>query len=186
MNRIVSVIFVLLLVLCGCRKEEETSELPEARNAAESYLLSLPDKPSSDDLYFLVTNGGLVNEDLWEDFVDKCEQEKEAEITFGQYTIEGDLIYTLLSYDGDHFQATVDNSRDQFGKPQFFEYEGKHLNYFVWTTMEEYSDGVHPALNHVACLSDEVFDDAEELVSRLREGDPDVVLLWTDQTRADR
>lgn len=183
-KRVFFIIFASLLILCSCHKTEKKPELiPE--NETEEYLLNLPDKPSENDRCFLVSNGGLVNEDLWYEFLDNCNQGKAAEITFGQYTIEGDVIYTLLSYDGDRFTATVDNSRDQFGKPQFFEYEGQYLNYFEWTTMEEYSDRIHPALNRMACLSAEKYTEADEMISDLKEEKTDAVFLWSNQRRND-
>lgn len=182
-KRMISVIsLVSMLLLCGCQKTDHKQTLmPD--NETEEYLLTLPDQPSENDQYFLVTNGGLVNEDLWYEFLDSCSQGKAVDLTFGQYTIEGDVIYTLLSYDGDRYIATMDNSRDQFGKPQFFEYEGKHLNYFEWTTMEEYSDGVHQALNRMACLSGEEYTEPDEMIADLREGKTDVILLWSDQRK---
>ena len=183
-KRIIPVVLVSLLILCSCHKTDNQQTLIP-KNEIEEYLLALPDKPSENDRYFLVTNGGLANEELWHEFLDHCYQGKAAEITFGQYTIEGDVIYTLLSYDGDRYHAITDNSRDRFGKPQFFEYDGEQLNYFEWTTMEEYSDGIHPALNRMACLSDEKYTDADEMVSDIREGKTDVVLLWADQKRND-
>ena len=179
-KRILFIIFASLLILCGCHKTEKKQE-PIPVNETEEYLFNLPDNPSENDQFFLITNGGMVNEDLWYAFLENCNQGKTAEITFGQYTIEGDVIYTLLSCDGDRYTATVDNSRDQFGKPQFFEYEREHLNYFEWTTMEEYSDGMHPTINCMTCLSEEEYMEADEMIADLGADKMDVVLLWADQ-----
>ena len=157
MKNIILTVFIVLLFLSACTgKDKQASaqdeqEMPSETTVAqdgqdvafdpEEYLLSLPDDPLSDDNVMTVTFDGIVHKELWDTFYLNCEEGKEAEITICNYTIEGDPIYTWLSYDGNTFHAVTDTSRDHFGKAEMHHEEKKYVIVESYVTEEETNGG---------------------------------------------
>ena len=180
MKRIIIVLFVLLL-LCGCQKQKQEEIVSE--DEEETYLVSLPDKPSESDEIFLVRNGDLLHKELWDDFLKDYEEGNDCEIVYGAYTIEGDVIYYSLTFKDGTFELVSDNHRDQFGVPSFEHLNGKYLSYFEWVSKEEYSDGIHDANNYLAVLDDVAYKSQEEIYDQLKK-DNTFIWLWAFQGKA--
>ena len=177
---------IVLFLLCGCTQAAEEEAEPEEEGTVESYLLSLPEKPSEEDGIFVCANDGLHYEEIWDEFLEKTENEEVCEVTVGRYTIEGDVIYELLVHDGERFILYTDNSRDQFGKSEGIGSESRSFLYdMAYVTNEKSGDQIRSYMNRFAFLSDEDLKDEEEVMAFLdehREGkDDDMVTVWTIQ-----
>ncbi len=183
----VLVILLILSVLSGCRNEKvkeeikgEETPIPEVKQ-----LQKLPDHPKEEDGIFIITNGETYNEDLWNAFREKTEKQENGELIIARYTIEGDVIYELLKYDGEKFTLYYDNSRDSFaGTLSVDPATRKHLYELDYVTLEEMNDTQKPFRNHFAFLSDTLYESEEEVngaFSKLREGENiDLVDVFSD------
>ena len=171
MKHILMTAFTALLFLSACAGKDtqasvqdepetppETTITENDQDAAfdpEEYLLSLPDNPLSDDRIMTITFEGIVHKELWDTFYQNSEEGKEADITVCSYTIEGDPVYTWLSYDGIVFHAVTDNSRDHFGIPEMYHTERQYLIVDSFTTEEEINGGIKTFQHLRAYMTDD-------------------------------
>ena len=57
-------ILLILLLLCGCAKQEEAKPEEIGEDPIPAYFLSLPEQPSDEDEIFICANDGLHKEEL--------------------------------------------------------------------------------------------------------------------------
>ncbi len=179
------IILFLIAVLClgGCKKEEPKEEIADKKDP-HAYLASLKDKPSKEDDVFIVANDGTYNEELLDAFLEKCEKKEDCDLVIARYTIEGDVIYELLGYDGERYTLYYDNSRDSYAGTLPDPLSRKYLYELDYITMEEMGDAQKPFRNHFAFLSDTFYEGEEEVkeaFERMREGEQiDLVDVFSD------
>lgn len=168
------ILSILCAVLCACAapapSQEESSasqaseQIPEETPVSgteevfdpEAYLLSLPDDPEERDDIVIMSYRGIIHEELWDAFSVDTEMGNEASVTICQYTVEGDPIYTYVSYSDGLYTAVIDNSRDAFGVPEIYTVHKKYMYEQEYETQEEWSQGVMKTYLHRYCvLSDE-------------------------------
>ncbi|MBD5556618.1 MAG: DUF4362 domain-containing protein [Roseburia sp.] len=81
----------------------------------KTFLASLPNDieqaKTRDDLLLRDED---INYDLWDTFYENVQSETQASLLLGSSTVEGDLIYTYLYYDGIKFYLLFDNTRDKW------------------------------------------------------------------------
>ena len=180
-------ICLILLMAAGCQKEEETKRKPDAEIPEVKELMTLPDHPSEEDEIFIVANGGVYNEDLWKEFLEKTKAGEESELIIACYTIEGDVIYELVEYDGTAYTMYYDNSRDSFGVFSEIVEKRKYIYDLDYLSEEEINDTVATFRNHSGFLSDTFYGNQEELrdaFEKMRQGvDIDLVFLFGDSRR---
>ena len=78
------------------------------------YLSSFENRVGSSDKVFYTTFPVTEDTSIWDRFIERSSAGEKAEITIGQSTIEGDLIYSYLFYNGESYYMGVDMSRDKF------------------------------------------------------------------------
>ena len=183
----VLIIALTLLVLNGCQKDKIREEVPSEETVIPEVeqLQKLPDHPRPEDEIFIITNGETWNEDLWRQFREKTKKQEAAELTIARYTIEGEVIYELLRYDGESYVLYYDNSRDSFaGSLQQDPVSRAYIYELDYITMEEINDTKKPFRNHFAFLSDTFYESEEDMMeafTKLREGeDIDLVDVFSD------
>ena len=185
MRRIL-IISLLLLAASGCQREEKKEETPRIESSIPEVkrLEELPDHPEPVDAVFIITNGETYNEDLWKEFKENTEEQESAELVIARYTIEGDVIYELLRYDGEGYTLYYDNSRDSYAGPLPDPLSRKYIYELDYITMEEMGDAQKPFRNHFAFLSDTFYEGEEEVkeaFERMREGEQiDLVDVFSD------
>ncbi len=183
-------ILLILLLLCGCAKQEEAKPEETGEDPIPAYFLSLPEHPSDEDEIFVCANDGLHKEELWDDFMDEVADQRDCDITIGRYTIEGDVIYELLVHDGNGFVLYTDSSRDRFGNFEEITSENrKYLYDLAYLTIEEINDTKKPFVNRYVFMSDEDLKDEEEVKAYLDEvsagKESDMVMIWAMQQPAE-
>ncbi|MBR0342773.1 MAG: DUF4362 domain-containing protein [Oscillospiraceae bacterium] len=141
MKRIVILtsLFLMLCFLAGCAEKETSAPEPAevssgkeetsdpalveddadplfAENDEEvrDYLSSFENRVGSSDKVFYTTFPVTEDTSIWDRFIERSSAGEKAEITIGQITIEGDLIYSYLFYNGESYYMGVDMSRDKF------------------------------------------------------------------------
>ncbi len=178
-------IVLIMLLLCGCRTQEE--EPIEIRDDPwEAFFQSLPDQPGEGDGIFVVANDGLHFTEVWDEFVDRAEAGEQSEVTIARHTIEGDIIYEFLLYDGEQFNLYTDDSRDRYGTHRGYGKEhAEYLYDLSYVTQEETGNDVKPFLNRYGFLSDVDLEDEEAVKAYLEDhfenGQNDVILIWGTQ-----
>ena len=177
---------LLLLALSGCREEKITEETKsDARPLPETELLQkLPDHPSEEDEIFNNDNAETSNEELWEMFKEEVGEGKEAELIIARYTIEGEVIYELLRYDGEGYTLYYDTSRDSYAGSQPDPVSRTYICELDYITMEEVNNEEKPFRNHYAFLTNDFYQSEEDLMEafmKLREGQGiDLVDVFSD------
>ena len=175
-----------LLVLAGCsiynNKSGDTqidveTAGPEASFDPAVYLQNLPDHPDKEDMPVCIYCE-LRNPGDWDEFAEEVEKGNEADVTFANITIEGDPIYTYLTFDGDRYLAVTDTSHDKFGQPETYYSTRKYLYQIVYETEEETNGGIKPFENHLTVLSDEVFESDEDVIEAFHREGNELVYLW--------
>ena len=63
-------------------------------------------------------------------------------MTICSYTVEGDPIYTYLTYSEGIYTAVTDNSRDAFGVPEIITVQGRYMYDAQYEKEEESAAGV--------------------------------------------
>ena len=86
----------------------------ESDEEVRDYLSMFENRMGSSEDVFYVTYPVTEDTSLWDRFVERSSSGEKAEITIGQITIEGDMIYTYLFYNGESYYIGVDVSRDKF------------------------------------------------------------------------
>ena len=178
-------LIAVLLLAAGCSvKKEETVKEPDAAETPETtfdpvtYLQGLPERLSEEDEIPVCIYCELRNPEKWDEFVEETEQGKDSSVTFANITIEGDPIYTYLTFDGDRYQALTDTSHDKFGVPATYTNEGKYLYQIKVETEEETNGGSRPFEHHLAFLSDQVYDSDQAVYDAYHQGSTDLFYLW--------
>ena len=180
------IVALLLLTVSGCQSEEKKEETPKIASSIPEVkrLEELPDYPEAEDAIFIITNGETYNEDLWKKFKENTEEQESAELIIARYTIEGDVIYELLRYDGERYTLYYDNSRDSYAGILPDPLSRKYIYELDYITMEETGDVQKPFRNHFAFLSDTFYEGEEEVkeaFERMREGEQiDLVDVFSD------
>ena len=180
------VILLILSVLGGCRIKEvkektkdEGMPIPEVKE-----LQKLPDHPKEEDEIFIITNSETINEDLWNAFREKAERQEEAQLIIARYTIEGEVIYELLRYDGEGYTLYYDTSRDSYAGSQPDPVSRTYICELDYITMEEVNNEEKPFRNHYAFLTNDFYQSKEDLMEafmKLREGQGiDLVDVFSD------
>ncbi len=160
---------LILLSISGCvqktpLREKADAEIPEVKE-----LMALPDHPGEDDEIFVVANDDARHEELWKEFLEKTGKGEYADLIVACYTIEGDVIYEMIRYDGTGYAMFYDNSRDRFGT--FSERcERKQYIYDLdYLSEEEIDDRTATFRNHYGFLSDTIYENQEELKAAFEE-----------------
>ncbi|MBQ6335313.1 MAG: DUF4362 domain-containing protein [Erysipelotrichaceae bacterium] len=157
MRNILLFIFILLM-LVACKPT--VNEKPVVYEGEHADLFSeLPDRPEEGGDIFIVANDGLHNEEIWDAFYEQVKAGQEASLLIGAYTIEGDVIYKLLEYDGSIFSLNEDNSRDSYASIVPDRIERTNLYYLEYQSKEEVNGQEKPFMNRYCFLSDEVYDE---------------------------
>ena len=168
-----SMIIALCTVLCACTAPQEpvqeetygsqaSADLPEETPEtgtgkefdAEAYLLSLPDDPAERNDIVICSFKGILHEDLWDSFFADAEAGKEASVTICNYTVEGDPVYTYLTFTDGQYTAVTDNSRDAFGVPEMVTVTKQYINDLQFEKEEEASGGMRTYRYRYAFLTD--------------------------------
>ena len=151
-----------LLAVTGCTSsspgdvnEEIDSEQGQEETGPIAYLHALPDDPSGREDIVIFRIGRIENMAVWDTFCETCRSGQPAEVTICTYTIEGDSIYTLVSYDTKTYTAVMDPSRDKFGKPEPYQWQRKYLIREEFEREEETGRGWKNVLYTGAYLSDD-------------------------------
>lgn len=140
MKRLLIMLVASLFLLVSCtdkKRDPQPERLPSAEKTIEESLNSLPDHPTEEDDILICSLDGMINMQLWDTFRSSVDRNEPAQIVIANYTVEGDIIYTLVSYDGRIFHAYVDNSRDRFGVPDFFSSDYARIYERTWTQKED-------------------------------------------------
>ena len=118
----------------------------------------------------------MSNMEAWDEFMNLVNAGIPCSTYVASYTIEGDIIYSYLQYDGNDFFFAVDSSRDKFGGDEdFFYTQKKHISY-VQDVITDESDG-RKFDTYTAVLADEQYGTYEEIrQAQLREDD--VWWIW--------
>lgn len=178
--------FLILSLICGCDQKNKTEttdvEIPELQE-----LMSLPDHPSEKDEIFIVANDGTRNERLWREFLEKTGKGEASDLIIACYTIEGDVIYEMIRYDGETYAIFYDNSRDRFGIFQERYEERKYIYDLDYLSEEEINDGLATFRHHYGFLSDTRYENETELqeaFTKMAQGEEaDLLLLFGDSHR---
>lgn len=170
---------LILLLVGGCVKETPVRRKPDAEIPEVKELMTLPEHPTEEDGIFIVANGSVINEELWDTFLGKTRNGEMAELTIACYTIEGDVIYELIRYDGTGYSLFYDNSRDRFGVFSERSERRSYLYDFEYLSEEKMTDGTAVFRNRYAYLSDTVYENKEELKTVLDAGkETDLLLVF--------
>ena len=180
-------ICAIVLTVAGCRKEEEPRRKPDAEIPEVKELMTLPDHPSEEDDIFIVANGGIYNENLWKEFLEKTGNGEESRLIIACYTIEGDVIYKLIEYDKTLYTMYCDNSRDSFGVFSEIVDTGKYIYDLDYLSEEEIDGTVATFRNHYGFLSDTFYENREELrdaFEKMRQGEETgLIFIFGDSRR---
>lgn len=143
----------------------------------ESVVQVLPDQPTEKDPIFINSFRSLINEELWEQFAGESNEGRPADIIIANYTVEGDVIYTTVHYDGEIFHLTIDNTRDGFGTPEIVSMTRKYMYVLEWTRKEEFGNNtMKDVLYRYAVMSDKAYD---EMTAEIFEQNmDDMYILW--------
>ena len=137
----------------------------------------LPDVPEEGDPIFINSHDGLVNEDVWNQFTERRWEGKPADVIVANYTHEGDVIYTIVHYDGSLYHLTIDNTRDTFGVPEITFLTKKYMYFMEQKKNEDFGYAKKDVLYIYALLSDEYY---EEMTPEILEQHPDeIFVLWS-------
>ena len=127
------------------------------------YLHALPDDPSSLEPVFINRHNSLYHADAWNTFITDSTAGKSCSVTIASYTIEGDVVYTYLQYDQGMYLAVHDNSRDKFGKPEWYSVQKKNLYLLETVRKEEVSFNTYADYRYrSAVLSDRTKEEYSE------------------------
>jgi hypothetical protein len=143
----------------------------------ESVVHVLPDQPTEKDPIFINSFRSLINEELWEQFAGESSEGRPADIIIANYTVEGDVIYTTVHYDGEIYHLTIDNTRDGFGTPEIVSMTRKYMYVLEWTRKEEFGNNtMKDVLYRYAVMSDKAYD---EMTAEIFEQNmDDMYILW--------
>ena len=185
----------LIIGLSGCAKKEEEpviEETEETVNEAEKeeefdvekYLRELPDDPWDRKDIVINPFSDLLNREVWEEFRNDAEEGKKTAVIVAPITIEGDPIYMYVEYDGTGFSVTQDISHDAYrgtDTPVTYRYERKYLYEYHFETKEETNGGLRPFDHYIAFLSDQVYENEEEIKEAMANREVDWLTLWAYQ-----
>ncbi|SDM23843.1 DUF4362 domain-containing protein [Paenibacillus jilunlii] len=81
---------------------------------------SISSNEAAEEGYVVYGNGGVLNYELFAQFLDKVNKSESAIVKFAKYTDEGDPIFHTLEFDDDSkdFTYTYDSRDDEFGKKE--------------------------------------------------------------------
>ncbi|MCR4634175.1 MAG: DUF4362 domain-containing protein [Erysipelotrichaceae bacterium] len=181
------ILFILLMSLSGCSKDELAEiiqdKIPSPEEDHEDLFASLPDDPRSREDIFVITNGGILHEEVWDSFYDRVSNEENDQILIARYTIEGDVIYELLICENGGFALYCDNSRDAYASAKIPDIFKKYLYYYETQFTETADASDRSFLRRFCFLSDTHFeteDEFEKAFEENREGiRSDLSLVWS-------
>ncbi|MBQ6477821.1 MAG: DUF4362 domain-containing protein [Erysipelotrichaceae bacterium] len=177
-------ICLILFMICGCQQEQNTKRKPDAEIPEIKELMTLPDHPSEEDAVFIVANNGIYNENLWNDFLEKTKDGIETSLIIALYTIEGDVIYERVEYNGTDYTIYCDNSRDSFGIFTEIVEERKYIYDLDFLSKEEINGTTATFRNHYGFLSNTFYMNQDELLAdfekRKQGEDVDLVPVFGD------
>lgn len=140
MKKIISFILLFLVfTLVGCSYNSKVKSeilLPEDKfKVIKDELKDIPEVYNLDEGveegHFVVIHGKLNSDiNILNKFIEESSNGKSSEIIIVEYTIEGDPIITKIKYDGESYYGVVDNTRDDFGKKYYFNFEFLYLKSF--------------------------------------------------------
>lgn len=134
-KKYILILALFFILLVGCNNKTETSEISSKFDKIIAELSQIPEKytveKAVEDGCFVVVHGKVKSDlKIIDEFVSNSENGKSASITVVQYTIEGDPIITKVIYDGTNYYGIEDNTRDDYGTPQYQDFEFKYLKIF--------------------------------------------------------
>ena len=82
---------------------------------------------------------GTVNEDLWDSFKEEAKAGTPTQVMLAGYNMQGEAIYSCLTFDGEKFILCTDNSRDSALESEntWRVSTAKHLYDIEWDEEEE-------------------------------------------------
>ena len=103
-------------LLAGCTipaqvPVEEQTETPEG--ILQACPSTYQEMMQRDDIV-IDQHGTLLNEDLWDTFLDAAESRTPAKVIIARFTIEGDPVLYLIDYDGEVYHWHMDPGHDRF------------------------------------------------------------------------
>ena len=145
-------------------------------------LPGLPDDPTlSGENIIIAGMNGTIHMELWQQFYEKVTIQVPADLLIANYTVEGDVIYTYVSYDGTDFYVVEDYSRDKMrgNGPEYYEGTWKYL----LTDEGKYRDGsVYETVHLVNDDSVTYKDIMDSLLSSVYPSDIEYhFLLWIEK-----
>lgn len=107
---------IAVFLLAGCTAPvhatvEEQTETPEG--ILQACPSTYQEMIQRDDIV-IEDQGTLLNETLWDTFLETAESRTPAKVIIGRFTIEGDPVLYLIDYDGEVYHWYMDPSRDRF------------------------------------------------------------------------
>ena len=137
---LLSCILVLGLSACKVKEEEPASDGIDYRNIDEvtAFLTSLPNEVGPETKGIVVNAPERVyNEDLWDAFLKETSEGKPAQVVIAAHDMYGNVIYTLLYFDGENYTTTSDWSRNEYREDDFIRtYTAKHVYDITWDEEE--------------------------------------------------
>lgn len=119
--------------------------------------------------YLINSHDGLKNEETFRQFLDKYEQGMPATLITAKYTIEGDLIYSYVFFDGEGCYYAEDLSRDTYAPDETFSSGyGKYLSFCE----RDYSEEGRTWHEMAAVIADEQFDSYEAIIESIQNEEP--------------
>lgn len=109
------------------KSEQEMQTLLQGKNAESADVME-------------IVHGKAEDTHLLEEFLEKVQKREPAQMIAGDYTIEGDLILTLLIFDGNRYYGMIDNSRDKWGAEEnkYIPFSGNYLLESAGENMVQY------------------------------------------------
>ena len=109
---------MILFLITGCTVNKENLSIEKEPVDIIENLFYSEYKPIKDlaikDNFFVVTYNKIYHQDLYDSFVNKIKEKKDAFLKIVQPTVEGDIIITDIIYENDKVVVITDNTRDRY------------------------------------------------------------------------
>lgn len=113
------------------QNEDSAAVLDRDEAAIKEYLLTFPndsEQLKQLECYQIIHGEEASGREYWDEFYQSVQEEKPAQLTIANFTIEGDVILDYVNYDGNDFYLLSDSTRDRFAGELYWQETYKYLN----------------------------------------------------------